>query len=170
MTDKTFKAGKKRGKKKSLKGGGEWMKNNNKKKDKCSICRFELTDGKLVYKLDCGHQFHNKCINDNIQYLSDNNAALLCPLCREKLKDVEAIDIESLEEKYLSDTRQQELASWPYVGTEAGKIKKTRSKRQPRQPRQPRPAWRGGRRTRKKRKRRKTRRRKKRKRKKNNKY
>ena len=158
MNDKNCKAGKKRGKKKSLKGGGEWVKNNNKNKDKCSICRFELTDGKLVYELDCGHQFHNKCINDNIQYLSDNNAVLLCPLCREKLKDVEAIDIESLEEKYLSRGLQQMLASWPYVGTEAGKIKKTRR------------AWRGGRRTRKKRKRRKTRRRKKRKRKKNNKY
>jgi len=158
MTDKNCKVGKKRGKKKSLKGGGEWVKNNNKKKDKCSICRFELTDGKLVYKLDCGHQFHNKCINDNIQYLSDNNAALLCPLCREKLKDEEAISIESLEEKFLSRGLQQMLASWPYVGTEVAKIKKTRSKTRSKT-RQP--AWRGGRRTRKKRKR--TRRRKKRK-------
>jgi len=150
-------------KKKSLKGGGNWVINDNKKDDKCPLCWEELTDGNLVYTLDCGHQFHNKCLYANIKYKKDfnNEAELLCSLCDIKWKETEEIDIESVEENFFSAAGLQELSSWPYVGTkkeadqgerkkgERKEQKKSHSKRQTRRP------WRGGRRhtSRKKRKR-----------------
>jgi hypothetical protein len=63
--------------------GWGWVKKKKIKKDNCAICRKSL-NSKLVYELDCGHQFHNDCINDyceaNAAGVADNN--LTCPICR----------------------------------------------------------------------------------------
>lgn len=43
--------------------------------DECPVCYEELTSG--VYKTECGHAFHWKCMN---RWMEKNNT---CPICRD---------------------------------------------------------------------------------------
>ena len=74
-------------KKVQLGGDGTWVKKVNIKDDECGICRDPLkTIEKLpVYALECGHQFHNSCIDEYCENNIDKalNNGLTCPICRQ---------------------------------------------------------------------------------------
>jgi hypothetical protein len=47
----------------------------------CSICLVEYESNDLVSITECGHLFHNKCIEEWSRYKQD------CPVCRNNLKE-----------------------------------------------------------------------------------
>jgi hypothetical protein len=51
----------------------------------CSICLTELD--RFTQRLDCGHEFHNDCIN---LWLIKNNT---CPMCRENIIETHPQDL-----------------------------------------------------------------------------
>lgn len=51
----------------------------------CSICLTELD--RFTQHLDCGHEFHNNCINF---WLKKNNT---CPMCRENIIETNPQDL-----------------------------------------------------------------------------
>ena len=60
--------------------------------DNCSICQKTLKDPlKAVFKLDCGHFFHNNCLDDYCTFEIENNPYTTetnCPLCRTKFDPI----------------------------------------------------------------------------------
>lgn len=42
----------------------------------CTVCQTNLSENEHIYKLDCNHVFHEKCLQDWAKYKAD------CPLCR----------------------------------------------------------------------------------------
>lgn len=54
--------------------------NKYKPKYECSICLEDISEGKTLEVVKCGHFFHNDCIN---AWLVNNDK---CPLCRKKIK------------------------------------------------------------------------------------
>ena len=50
---------------------------NNKNNELCSICLDNLYNNESIIKLNCGHKFHYKCI----EQVKNNK----CPYCREKI-------------------------------------------------------------------------------------
>ena len=75
--------------KKYMRGGGNWIDGDTLPEDEiCSVCleKFSKTPEQAVYKTNCGHLFHNNCLNKSC--LADEKARrnLLCPLCRRELQ------------------------------------------------------------------------------------
>jgi len=99
-------------------GGGEWIDNDTlPKEDICPICHeeFSKTPEQAVYKTDCGHVFHNNCLNNMCLSNEKNNSNQVCPICRADLNteksdqctDVwafanEALDTKDLDAKNLA--------------------------------------------------------------------
>ena len=74
---------------KKYSGGGTWIDVDNdstfKSDDECPYClqSFSDTPHLAIYKTDCGHTFHNNCLNEICE------AAIgvpLCPMCRDPLE------------------------------------------------------------------------------------
>jgi hypothetical protein len=55
---------------------------NEEKKNECAICQDQMIFNKDVSVLECGHKFHDKCLENIIQYGHIN-----CPICRELISD-----------------------------------------------------------------------------------
>ena len=56
----------------------KFIKSLNKDKDCCIICLQEFRNGQNIYKLQCDHIFHIRCLNKEIKYRQK------CPMCRKK--------------------------------------------------------------------------------------
>jgi len=48
----------------------------------CAICHDQMIPNKDVGVLECGHKFHDKCLESSIQY-----GNIACPICREVISD-----------------------------------------------------------------------------------
>jgi len=73
---------------KKYKGGGTWVDNDTlPEKDVCPICHeeFSKTPRQAIYKTDCGHLFHNNCLNEVCETNERSNAQPTCPICRRDL-------------------------------------------------------------------------------------
>jgi len=55
---------------------------NEEKKNMCAICHDQMILNKDVSVLECGHKFHDKCLESIIQY-----GHITCPICREVISD-----------------------------------------------------------------------------------
>jgi hypothetical protein len=55
---------------------------NEEKKNMCPICLDQMILNKDVSVLECGHKFHDKCLESIIQY-----GNITCPICREVISD-----------------------------------------------------------------------------------
>jgi Ring finger domain len=78
-----------------------------KKDDKCPICHdyFRETTDKVIYKTDCGHLFHNNCLNDYCNHIGRNNPnrilnTISCPICGRDL-GYACIDVDAFQDKFL---------------------------------------------------------------------
>jgi hypothetical protein len=99
--------------KKNYRGGdynGEWLTYHelpeDKKDELCSLChvKFSETPDKVIYKTECGHLFHNKCLNDYCEHHSELKIyAINCPICRKDLGWT-CINVDAFSEKYLDST------------------------------------------------------------------
>jgi Ring finger domain len=70
-------------------GGGNWIDNNTLSPDEeCSICleQFSETPQLAVYETDCGHKFHNNCLNRTCITAERAGNDLVCPICRADLE------------------------------------------------------------------------------------
>jgi hypothetical protein len=56
-----------------------------KPEEECAICvkSFEETPSEIIFKTDCGHLFHNNCLNQHCNY--SKNSTQKCPLCRRNI-------------------------------------------------------------------------------------
>ena len=67
--------------------------------DNCSICQETLKDPlKAVFKLDCGHFFHNNCLDD---YCTKKYPNTTCPLCRRQFDNNECNSFYAFKHKAL---------------------------------------------------------------------
>ena len=69
-------------------GGGKWIDNDTLPiEDLCPICHeeFSKTPEQAIYKTDCGHVFHNNCLNNMCDSNHRNNSNQVCPICRAEL-------------------------------------------------------------------------------------
>jgi hypothetical protein len=76
--------------KRTFRGGGTWIDNEKiPEEDICPICHeeFSKTPEQAVYKTDCGHLFHNNCLNRVCETSEKNSITPTCPLCREDLNN-----------------------------------------------------------------------------------
>lgn len=99
--------------KKIYRGGeytGEWLTYHELPEDKkgeiCSLChvKFSETPDKVIYKTQCGHLFHNKCLNDYCEHHSELKIyAINCPICRKDLGWT-CINVDAFSGKYLDST------------------------------------------------------------------
>lgn len=99
--------------KKIYRGGeytGEWLTYRELPEDKkdeiCSLChvKFSETPDKVIYKTECGHLFHNKCLNDYCEHHSELKIyAINCPICRKDLGWT-CINVDAFSGKYLDST------------------------------------------------------------------
>jgi len=74
--------------KRTFRGGGEWIDNETIPEDDiCSSCNkeFSKTPEQAVYKTDCGHLFHNNCLNKICIKSEHNGVTPKCPICSEEL-------------------------------------------------------------------------------------
>lgn len=124
-TRKTYKNGKPR----KYSGGGEWLTSNTKNispEDECPICfkEFSKTPDLAIYETDCGHKFHNNCLNKHCIKVEENPFSekdedgypiMRCPLCRKNLRtersdqctDVWAFREKALDENTLEPTLRE---------------------------------------------------------------
>jgi len=75
-------------KNKTFRGGGRWVDNETIPEDDiCPICHeeFSKTPEQAVYKTDCGHVFHNNCLNSMCLSNHKNDSSPVCPICRADL-------------------------------------------------------------------------------------
>jgi hypothetical protein len=75
-------------KNKTFRGGGRWIDNETiPEEDICPICfdDFSETPDQAVYKTDCGHVFHNNCLNKVCEINEKSNVEPTCPICRADL-------------------------------------------------------------------------------------
>jgi len=75
--------------KKYMKGGGKWIDGDTVPEDEiCSICllKFSETPEQAVYKTNCGHLFHNNCLNNTCVSNERAGRDLVCPICRADLE------------------------------------------------------------------------------------
>jgi len=77
---------------KKYSGGGTWIDVDNDNTfnddDECPIClnRFSETPDLAIYKTDCGHIFHNNCLNRSCITAERAGNDLVCPFCRADLE------------------------------------------------------------------------------------
>jgi hypothetical protein len=112
-TKKTKKNRNQRKNKKIYRGGeytGEWLTYDelpeDKKDELCSLChvKFSETPDKVIYKTECGHLFHNNCLNDYCEHHSELKIyAINCPICRKDLGWT-CINVDAFSGKYLDST------------------------------------------------------------------
>ncbi len=101
--------------------------------DICSICAETLKDPtKAVYKLDCGHFFHNNCLND---YCEHSFPDTKCPICRALFDPNDCNTFWAFKEKSLDTNILPREVLDIYNKQEGGKrknksIKKNKSKKQ----------------------------------------
>lgn len=57
----------------------EKVSSNSEEKPTCSICLEEYNKKDVIWKIQCGHIYHKKCI------IEWTDKKLICPLCRENL-------------------------------------------------------------------------------------
>jgi len=70
---------------KYMRGGGKWIDGDTLPEDEiCSIClqKFSETPEQAVYRTNCGHVFHNNCLNNTCEA----GRYMVCPLCRKELQ------------------------------------------------------------------------------------
>lgn len=92
--------------------------------DVCSICTETLKDPlKAVYKLNCGHFFHNNCLND---YCEHSYPDTKCPICRSQLDPVECNNFWAFKMKALNTENLPEEVLDIYNNQEGGKQKRKR--------------------------------------------
>jgi hypothetical protein len=62
---------------------------NEEKKNMCPICLDQMILNKDVSVLECGHKFHDKCLESIIQYGNSTiqYGNITCPICREVISD-----------------------------------------------------------------------------------
>lgn len=82
----------------------------NNEKDKCAICLNDLDNGLSIKTLNCGHRFHNECMNDWILNMRQNRLPRRCPMCRGNMtrdnlrRDPSVLDLAYLvPNRYVSD-------------------------------------------------------------------
>lgn len=72
--------------------------------DHCAICVETLKDpSKAVFKLPCGHMFHNNCLNDYCNH-SGPSMTTICPICRQSFNPLECNTFYAFKEKALNPT------------------------------------------------------------------
>jgi hypothetical protein len=77
---------------KKYSGGGTWIDLDNDNTfnadDECPICfqSFSETPDLAIYKTDCGHIFHNNCLNRTCITAERAGNDLRCPICRADLE------------------------------------------------------------------------------------
>jgi hypothetical protein len=88
-----------------------------KKDEKCPIYHeyFVETPDKVIYKTDCGHFFHNDCLNEYCNHIGRNDPTrnintITCPICGRDLgyacMDVDAFQDKSLETNLSYNVRE----------------------------------------------------------------
>ena len=99
LSEKYIKEINKRNKNKIVKNNSiEPLKENN-----CAICMENIKlNNKNIY-LDCGHYFHNQCLQNWVKSKLSNNQKAECPLCRELIIKKEGLNIYTENNSYNSN-------------------------------------------------------------------
>jgi hypothetical protein len=114
---------------KKYSGGGNWIDVDNddtfNADDECPIClnRFSDTPELAIYKTDCGHIFHNNCLNRTCFIAERAGNDPVCPYCRTDLEtedsmqctDVYAFRNKTLDTSGLSATNRAIYEAQPDV-------------------------------------------------------
>jgi len=68
------------------------------KQKECAICLEELKKENNVWRLNCGHHFHEHCVQRHIQHSKSmrNKEFANCSLCRKQIENAEVINEPSL--------------------------------------------------------------------------
>ena len=96
-TRKQRKSTRKQRKSRRQKGGKEegWSRSSEFPTDEvCSICLENLSTQPVVYTTECGHTFHNNCLNDSC------DVKATCPYCRRNI-DNDCNSVYAFKEKVL---------------------------------------------------------------------
>jgi rubrerythrin len=82
-------------------GGGDWIPNKKiNNNDRCSICNQIFEPNLAVYKTDCGHLFHNNCLNDKCETNRNN---WYCPICGEPITEDQCTDVWAFKNKAMHE-------------------------------------------------------------------
>jgi hypothetical protein len=114
---------------KKYSGGGTWIDVDNddtfNADDECPIClnRFSDTPELAIYKTDCGHIFHNNCLNRTCITAERAGNDIACPSCRTPLEtedsmqctDVYAFRNKTLDASVLEPTNRAIYEAQPDV-------------------------------------------------------
>jgi hypothetical protein len=87
-TKRNKRKSKKSRKNKTFRGGGKWLTDDDDLPETmCPICfdDFSETPDQAVYKTDCGHVFHNNCLNKYCTKNERRGNPQICPVCRKDL-------------------------------------------------------------------------------------
>ncbi len=85
-------------------GGGDWIPNNNiNYNEHCVICDelFRDTPNLAIYKSDCGHLFHNNCLNARCESNLNN---WRCPICGEPISEDQCMDVWAFKNKSMNES------------------------------------------------------------------
>ena len=66
--------------------------------DICPICHEEYGTTQAIYKTECGHIFHNNCLNDYCEHYDGN---IVCPMCRANIGENACMDVWAFKNKAL---------------------------------------------------------------------
>jgi hypothetical protein len=66
--------------------------------DVCPICHEEYGTTQAIYKTECGHIFHNNCLNDYCEHYGGN---IVCPICRANIGENACMDVWAFKNKAL---------------------------------------------------------------------
>ena len=98
-------------KNKTFRGGGKWVgEEDDLPETMCPICfdDFSETPDQAVYKTDCGHVFHNNCLNKYCIKNERRGNPQICPMCRKDLnteKSDQCTDVWAFKNKALATSR-----------------------------------------------------------------
>jgi hypothetical protein len=98
-------------KNKTFRGGGKWVvENDDLPETMCPICFYDFseTPDQAVYKTDCGHVFHNNCLNKYCIKNERRGNPQICPMCRKDLnteKSDQCTDVWAFKNKALATSR-----------------------------------------------------------------
>jgi hypothetical protein len=88
--------------------------NNAEKDNECPICLVQMTDDEASTTLNCGHKFHNRCLENMIRHRHNR-----CPLCRTATSDhlIQRQEIIELEERIssLRDRLNNPIPNMPLI-------------------------------------------------------
>ena len=113
----------------------EILPDNNGSEKLCAICSETLKDpSKAVFKLNCGHFFHNNCLNDYCPHIQNNPR---CPMCRTPFDQDNCITFDAFKDGYLYiNSQPQEIKNIYFTlhpelaqEHEGGKRRRNKSKR-----------------------------------------